>query len=113
METMWQLNKATVHDVCQCLGDANYKTILTVMTRLAQKGMLTCNRQGRAFTCQPTISRDTFLSEVFHRLAFALLDNFGRLALEQIIETAGEVDPSLLDELERLLQKKRIEVRQG
>ncbi len=110
MDTMWQLNKATVQDVCNCLGDVNYKTILTVINRLTQKGVLTCDRQAKAFVYQPTTSRDVFLSEVLRRLTCALLDDFGESALEQIIETTSEIDPALLDELERLIRQKRIEI---
>jgi predicted transcriptional regulator len=107
MDTMWRLNEATVQEVCDCLGDVNYKTILTVMNRLVQKGILVCNRQERAFVYQPVTERNTFLSHVFHKLAYGLLDDFGESALEQIVETAGEVDPALLDELERLIRQKR------
>jgi predicted transcriptional regulator len=113
VEAVWQLKEAAVQDVCDWLGDVNYKTILTVMTRLARKGVLVCNRQGRAFVYQPVADRETFLSEVFHRLAYGLLDDFGNLALDQIVETASEVDLALLDELERLIRQKRLGVTQS
>lgn len=113
MEAMWWLSEATVQDVCKHLGNVNYKTISTVMNRLVEKGVLHCNRQQRAFVYQPAADREVFLSDIFHRLAYGLLDDFGKSALDQIVETAGEVDPTLLDELERLIQQKRIEVAQS
>src|SRR5690349_7256712 len=42
MEAIWALGQATVHDVHQRLADANrelaYTTVMTVMSRLAEKG---------------------------------------------------------------------------
>lgn len=110
MEMIWRLNEATVQDICNHLGDVNYKTISTVMNRLVDKGVLLCNRQERAFVYEPATGREAFLSDIFHRLVHGLLDDFGKSALDQIVETAGEVDPTLLDELERLIRQKRIEV---
>lgn len=110
MEAMWRLKEATVQEVCNHLGDVNYKTISTVMNRLVEKGVLLCNRQERAFVYQPATGREAFLSDIFHRLVYGLLDDFGKSALDQIVETAGEVDPTLLDELEQLIRQKRIEV---
>lgn len=113
MEAIWRLNEATVQDVCKHLGDVNYKTISTVMNRLVEKGVLLCNRQERTFIYQPATGREAFLSDIFRRLAYGLLDDFGKSALDQIVETASEIDPALLDELERLIRQKRIEVEQS
>lgn len=113
MEAMWRLNKATVQEVCKHLGDVNYKTISTVMNRLVEKGVLLCNRQERAFVYEPATGRKAFLSDIFRRLTYGLLDDFGKSALDQIVETASEVDPALLDELERLIRQKRIKVGQS
>ncbi len=109
MDAVWHLEDATVQDVCNHLGDVNYKTIMTVMNRLVQKGALTRRRRGRAFVYRPCADRDAFLAGVFRNVAQGLLGDFGELALAQIVETASEVDPALLDELEQMIQKKREE----
>jgi len=111
MNTVWELENATVQEVCNHLGDVNYKTIMTVMNRLVQKGALTRHRQGRAFVYRPAADRDTFLSGVFRHVARGLLEDFGELALAQIVEAADEVDPALLDKLESMIQKKRAEAK--
>jgi predicted transcriptional regulator len=113
MEAIWHLEVASVQDMCDHLGEVNYKTIMTVMNRLVQKGVLTRRRQGRAFVYRPAADRDTFLSRVFRSVAHGLLGDFGELALAQIVETAGEVDPALLDELEQMIQQKRAEAQRG
>jgi len=109
MNAVWQLENATVQEVCDHLGDVNYKTIMTVMNRLVQKGTLIRHRRGRAFVYRPAADRDTFLSGICRCVAHGLLEDFGELALAAIVETANEIDPTLLDELEALIQKKRAE----
>jgi predicted transcriptional regulator len=109
MDAVWHLEEATVQDVCDYLGDVNYKTIMTVMNRLVQKGALTRHRQGRAFVYRAIAERDAFLAEVFRSVAQGLVGDFGELALAQIVDTAGEVDLTLLDELEQMIQQKRAE----
>lgn len=109
MEVVWHLEDASVQDVCNHLGDVNYKTIMTVMNRLVQKGALSRHRKGRAFVYRPAADRDTFLSSVFRSVAHGLLGDFGGLALAQIVDIACEVDPALLDELEEMVQQKRAE----
>ena len=113
MDAVWQLEEATVQEVCDSLGEVNYKTIMTVMNRLVRKGALTRRRRGRAFVYRPAAGREAFLSNVFRAVAQGLLGDFGELALAQIVETASEVDPALLDELEQMIQEKRAEVSGG
>ena len=107
MAVMWLLGEATVQDVCDQLGDVNYKTILTVMNRLTQKGILSCYPRGRAYRYYPTVDRETFLAQILHKLAHGLLEDFGEAALEQIVETAHEIDPALLDRLAHMIRQKR------
>jgi predicted transcriptional regulator len=113
MDAVWHLDGATVQDVCDYLGGVNYKTIMTVMNRLVQKEVLIRRRRGRAFVYRPTADRDTFLAKVFRSVAQGLVGDFGELALAQIVDTAGEVDPALLDELEQMIQRKRAEASRG
>ena len=41
MNAVWSLEEPTVHDVVKRLGKkANYKTVMTVMNRLVDKGFL-------------------------------------------------------------------------
>ena len=112
MDAMWHLEDASVQEVCDYMGDVNYKTIMTVLNRLVRKGVLTRRLRGRAFVYRPIADRDTFLSTVFRSVAQGLVGDFGELALAQIVDTAGEVDPALLDELEHMIQRKRREATQ-
>src|SRR5660398_211308 len=67
MECMWDLGYASVRRVHECLQeDRNiaYTTVMTVMTRLAEKGLLDRMQEGRAYIYSPVQSRDAFCTGV-------------------------------------------------
>ncbi len=110
MESIWALQdqEPTVQAVCDYLGPGhNYKTVMTVLNRLVEKGALTRQRRSRAFIYLPRQSRDAFIGRVSHLILGGLLRDFGNLAVAQFVETLDEVDPAQLDELERLVRERR------
>jgi len=63
LNIVWELGCATVKDVHErILADPDrelaYTSVTTVLRRLTQKGWLTCEKQERAFSWQPLISRE-------------------------------------------------------
>jgi predicted transcriptional regulator len=74
-----------------------YTTVMTVMTRLTGKGLLSRSRSGRRFVYTPTAA-DT--AEVAVR---SVLDEFGDAALARFVERA-ELDPVLRERLRRLTE---------
>jgi predicted transcriptional regulator len=68
MEVVWAADgpvtgRAVVHELTRERPIA-YTTVLTVMDRLARKGMLIRQRQGRAHTYQPATSRAAYTVEL-------------------------------------------------
>ena len=109
MEAVWVLGAPTGAEIRDALGpDAHYKTVLTVANRLVEKGLLAREpAQGRAFRYRATVDRAAFLDRVAGSVATGLLGDFGRPALARLVEAAAEVDPSYLDELERLVRERK------
>ena len=109
MEAVWQLGAPTGHDLCAALGPgAHYKTVLTVANRLVEKGLLTRELAGhRAFRYRATESRDAFLDRVADSVARGLVGDFGRPSLARLVQVADEVNPTFLDELERLVRERK------
>lgn len=108
MDAVWQLEEPTVQAVCDHLGpDHHYKTVMTVLNRLVDKGVLTRQRRSRAFVYVARQSRDVFLSRVSAAVMGGLVRDFGSLAVAQFVEALDELDPEQLDELERLVQERR------
>jgi predicted transcriptional regulator len=107
MEIIWRLEEATVGDVLARLGDDyHYNTVMTVMSRLADKEVLTRRREGRAHVYAPVEDRDAFLARVSRDVAEGLLREFGAVAIAQFVDAAGAVDPELVAELRRQVQQK-------
>lgn len=107
MDIIWQLQEATVGDVLARLGgEYHYNTVMTVMSRLAEKGVLIRRREGRAHVYAPVEDRDEFLARVSREVAEGLLREFGSLAIAQFIDAADAVDPELLAELRRRVEQK-------
>lgn len=63
LNIVWELGCVTVKDVHErILADPDrelaYTSVTTVLRRLTQKGWLVCEKQERAFSWQPLISRE-------------------------------------------------------
>lgn len=109
VQAVWNLEQASVQQIIDHLGgDLNYKTAMTVLNRLVEKGVLNRHKSGRAFIYTAAASREDFLAGVFDRVVRGMLGNdFRRIALAQMVNTAQEVDPAILDELSRLIRQKK------
>ena len=109
VEAVWDLEEASVQDVIDRLGGAlNYKTTMTVLNRLVEKGVLHRHKSGRAFLYSAAASKADLLSGVFDRMLRGMLDgDFRQIALVQMVETASAVDPDILENLSRLIQERK------
>jgi predicted transcriptional regulator len=76
-----------------------YTTVMTVMSRLAGKGILARSRSGRRFVYTP-VAADT--AEIAVR---GVLAEFGDAALARFVERA-ELDPRLRERLRRLMEQR-------
>jgi predicted transcriptional regulator len=59
LTVLWALREATVRDIHRALAAARpraYTTVLTIMDRLEQKGIVTRRKVGKAFHYQPKLS---------------------------------------------------------
>jgi predicted transcriptional regulator len=91
MKALWALGEATVHTVRSQIFAARplaYTTIMTIMGRLARKGVVERQKRGRAHVYRPLVS-DT---DVRDRALSRLVDNFflgSRERLRQFLENGG------------------------
>ena len=107
MQVIWSLDEPTVQDVVDRLGKrANYKTVMTVMNRLAAKGLLERRKVARAFVYRPRFSRDELLRQSSRQVMDGLIADFGPAVLAQFVEAVEEADRSRLAELAALVEHK-------
>src|SRR5690349_6618705 len=62
LRALWTLGEANVRDVQQAVSGSKalaYTTVMTLLERLARKGVLTRRKSGRAFLYAPQASRDS------------------------------------------------------
>lgn len=113
LELLWKNNPSSVHDIHKILckkRDLAYTTVMTVMTRLADKGLLSKEKEGKQFIYSPAVTR-TELSGSFIRSALSDLGTDLSLpALAYFVEGMSKEDDSLLSELESLIHNKRKEM---
>jgi predicted transcriptional regulator len=109
MEAVWALEQASVQDVIDHLGgDLNYKTTMTVLNRLTEKGVLNRHKAGRAFIYTATASKQDLLAGVFDQMVRGMFnDDFRSIALAQLIETVEAIDPQLLDDIGHLIEQRK------
>ena len=114
MESVWSLDEASVSDVCEKIGPkSNYKTVMTVMNRLVEKGALARRRLSRAYVYHAVESRDDLVSRVSRRVVEGLVKDFGDLAVAQFVDTLDSVDPELLARLETLIRERTESLESG
>jgi predicted transcriptional regulator len=105
MGVFWQRESATTREALEVLNKRRrrnklaYTTILTLITRLWQRGLLERQPEGRGFRYRAAKSRDALLGELSEQLIDRLLDDFGEIAVARLGERLGELDPARLKKL--------------
>ncbi|HHY94888.1 MAG TPA: BlaI/MecI/CopY family transcriptional regulator [Firmicutes bacterium] len=110
MEVAWQLGGATVRDVHRYLNQKRplaYTTVMTTMTRLAQKGLLEREQESNYYVYRPALTREEFAERVARTVLDGLLDEFARPVLSHLVERIGAEDEARLRELEELIRRRR------
>lgn len=67
MEEIWLRNPCSVRDIYEALRlkkNIAYTTVMTIMSRLADKGLLLKEKEGAAFIYRPALSKDEFTRKV-------------------------------------------------
>ena len=106
MKVVWDLQAATVKDVCNVLSQQRhtaYTTVLTLMGILEEKGVLVHQRSGRAYCYRPLLSRE----QATRNQVQDVLSRFFDGRAEQLIATLLKNDmikPNQLVSLTRTLE---------
>ncbi len=101
MNAVWRLGEATVDAVREQQPKRTrsaYTTVQTVLNRLVERGVLTREREGRAFVYRAKLGESEFLARsIGKRLAEASPDA-RRAALVNLVD---ELEPGEVDEIAR------------
>ena len=104
MHAVWQQGEATVASVAASLADdgtstSAYTTIMTIMGRLHDRGLLEREKRGRVFIYRAAASEEALLERLSLDALDRLLARFGSTAYRQFAMRLGEVDPGLRRQL--------------
>jgi predicted transcriptional regulator len=105
MERLWKRGTATVREIVEDLGRTRalaYTTVMTIMTRLHEKGLLERARDGKTYVYRPAVSRQEHRERLSRELVRGLVDEFGEVALAQFAEELGGVDGAHRAALKRI-----------
>lgn len=104
MDIIWQAQEPfSVSDVVKVLSKKRtiaYTTVMTIMTRLTDKGLLKSNPSGKAYLYKPAYSKDTFLTRVSRQIIKNLVSSFGDTAIAHFAE---ELENIPFDKKQKLL----------
>lgn len=110
MRIVWEMGEATVHDVKTALEPTRspaYTTVMTVMSRLAEQGMLERRKEGRAYIYAPVESQDDVAGTLLRSLVRRFFGGTASSAIAHLLETEEDVDEEELRRLEDLIRRKR------
>lgn len=71
MNTLWPLGEATVREIRERLAERRpraYTTIMTIMDRLAHKGVVERRRSGRAYIYRPNLSCEDARAQALNQI---------------------------------------------
>lgn len=110
MEIMWRQGEASVRDVYEVLlreREIAYTTVMTIMSRLADKNILQKEKKGLAYVYRPACSRDDFARSVVTEVIDGLLEDYAEVAFSHFVNRMCEEDEIKILELERIIQERQ------
>jgi predicted transcriptional regulator len=108
MDILWSTSDRSIKEVQTTLEgdrDFNFNTVMTVMNRLVEKGILSKSIRGRTSLYRPVLSREEFRDEQSKELSHELVDEFGPLAVNHMIDALEVADPMLIERLEQKIKQ--------
>ena len=115
LEALWSRpTPACVRDLQPQFPGVAYTTLMTTLDRLFRKGTLTRQKSGRAFFYRPKASQQELISELAGSAFATMLPGDAasvRPILSMFVDTVGDRDHALLDELEKLVRARREELK--
>ncbi|MGA2412997.1 MAG: BlaI/MecI/CopY family transcriptional regulator [Candidatus Sulfotelmatobacter sp.] len=115
LDALWARGNATVRELLDHgYRDLAYTTVMTTLDRLYKKNILLRSAEGRAFRYAPRFSREELQREAAGHAFRQLLEASpsASLPLSFLVEILGERDAQLLDDLQKLVARKRRELTQ-
>ncbi len=117
LRILWKQHPASARQVLEEYNagsrrNLKYTTVMTLLTRMAEKGVLSVDRERQPFQFSPRVSRDQMLGQRIRDFVETFFE--GRpldLALRLVEE--ADLDDDALRRLEQRLERQRLERERG
>lgn len=110
LKVLWDQGQAgmAVREVLETLHargrNVAYTTVQTMLTRLEQKGVVSSDKSGAAFSYRPTVSRDKVIKSRVRQVLDELFDGAAGPLVLQLVRSKS-LKQSEIDELQKLIEK--------
>ncbi len=115
MDILWKEGKASGKEVFEELRHSRnlaITTVLTVLERLANKGIVRKTKGESVYLYTPVLTKDEFTDKVSQEVIKGVLGISASSAVASFVDILADTDPSELDRLSKLIEKKKREIRQ-
>lgn len=112
MRIVLQQGEVTVRSVTAALAEGRerapaYTTVMTIMGRLHERGLVERVKRGRGYTYRPAADEQATIDELSRRAVDRLLETYGTSAMRRFAVHLGDLDNSQREELVRLAGSKK------
>lgn len=109
-----ECGRVTVREVYEKLGSAGgYTTIMTVMGRMADKGELMREKEGKQYTYWIASQNEASSKNILKRIQDKIFAGKPTAMVSYLLNADSEISDQDLEEIEKLIQKRRSEKKHG
>lgn len=108
MDIVWELESCTVRDVLARFSEKRklaYTTVMTIMGRLAEKGVLSRKPDGVSYLYYPKVSKEHFVARSVHNVFTAAVNSLGQEAVTHFVKEIQKLSPQKRQELLKVLDE--------
>lgn len=114
MGALWRGAPASVKTVLDRINDERpkrerlaYTTVMTVLGRLHEKGLLDRVKEGRGYDYTPRFDEARLIEHLGQQEVAELVDRYGMVALTQFAAALGDADPATMQRIRDLVEGDR------
>lgn len=107
MEIIWrQKSPVSVKDVIEILSKRRqiaYTTVMTIMARLVNKGVLVRHLNGPSYLYKPKVTREQFIAKAVHGIFSSAVSTLGEEVLTHFVKEIQKINPKKRQQLLKIL----------
>lgn len=109
MEIVWHQKGAVsvknITDVLEKRRQIAYTTVMTIMSRLVNKGVLTRRLSGSSYLYKPKVTKEQFVAKAVHGIFSSAVSTLGEEVLTHFVKEINKINPRKRRELLKILEK--------